>query len=197
MAVTLADVGWSDWRSIARTWGTTAAEREQPLPCDRWLDHPDEALFRAVDVEAPAPVLFRWLCQLRLAPYSYDWLDNFGRRSPRRLTPGLDALAVGQRVMTMLTLVDFERDRHLTALTRSPIFGTIAGTYAIIPVDAQRSRLVVKLLIQYPRTPIVALLQRALLPAGDLFMMRKQLLTLKELAERDAALHLGSPASSV
>src|ERR1043165_6990385 len=95
-----ASVPRCDFGSVAYTWGTTAAERALPFPCDRWVTQADEPLFRGVDVDAPAPVLFRWLCQLRVAPYSYDWIDNFGRRSPRELVPGLDALAVGQPVMT-------------------------------------------------------------------------------------------------
>ena len=164
--------------------GTTAAERERPLPCDRWLEHPDEALFRAVDVDAPAPVLFRWLCQLRVAPYSYDWLDNFGRRSPRRLTPGLEALAVGQRVMTFFEIVDFERNRHLTARTTSTasLLGGFAASYVVVPRGNLGSRVLVKLLVRYPPGPIGWALCW-FLPWGDLVMMRKQLLTLKALAE--------------
>jgi len=189
MAVGVADAARSDWQSIARTWGTTAAEREQPLPCDRWLDHPDETLFRAVDVEAPASVLFRWLCQLRVAPYSYDWLDNFGRRSPRRLTPGLEALAVGQRVMTFFEIVDFERDRHLTARTTSTasLLGEFAASYVVVPRGDLGSRVLVKLLVSYPPGPIGWAL-RWLLPWGDLIMMRRQLLTLKALAEESVRL---------
>lgn len=59
---------WSD----VRTGGSTPAERAGSFACDRWLPAGDDALFRAVGVAAPAAVLFRWLCQLRLAPYSYD-----------------------------------------------------------------------------------------------------------------------------
>ncbi|MCX5731216.1 MAG: hypothetical protein NTY18_07665 [Deltaproteobacteria bacterium] len=35
-----------------------------------------------VTVAAPATVLFRWLCQLRVAPYSYDRLDDGSPRHP-------------------------------------------------------------------------------------------------------------------
>ncbi len=85
--------------SIAHEWGSTPADRAIDFPCDRHLPDAEDTLYRAVDVNAHSAVVFRWLCQLRVAPYSYDWLDNWGRESPRTLTPGLDQLAVGQRVM--------------------------------------------------------------------------------------------------
>jgi hypothetical protein len=86
--------------SPALIWGSTPAERELPYPCDRYIAHPHGAYFRAVDVDAPAAIVFRWLCQLRVTPYSYDWIDNFGRRSPQTLTPGLEQLELGQTFMT-------------------------------------------------------------------------------------------------
>ena len=171
---------------LATTWGYTPAERAHAYPCDILLPHPDEALFRAVDIAAPAPIVFRWLCQLRVAPYSYDWLDNGGRRSPRRLTPGLDALAIGQRVMTIFRLTSFERDRHLTLILDSyageRIFGTVVVSYTIVPCGLDRSRLVAKLLIHHPTWGRWQALRR-LFAWGDFLMMRKQLLTLKALAE--------------
>ena len=173
----------TDFTSVAWTWGTTAAERARSYPCDRWLPGADDALFRAVDVDAPAAVVFRWVCQLRVAPYSYDWIDNLGRQSPRALTPGLDALAVGQHVMSSFEIVEFERDRHVTAVTRSVRFGEIAASYVVVPCGETTCRLVVKLLVRHPPPPL-GWLTRALLPWGDLVMMRKQLLTLKTLAER-------------
>ena len=175
-------------RAVARTWGSTAQERALEFACDRFVADPNDALYRALTVNAPPALLFRWLCQLRVAPYSYDWLDNLGRQSPRRLTPGLDRLQVGQRIMTIFQLAAFEPDRHITAVLDRLTFllGELAVTYLIVPEAEERCRLVVKLAVAYPRTPIGATM-RGLLPAGDLVMMRKQLLTLRKLTERDAA----------
>jgi hypothetical protein len=175
-------------RALARTWGSTAEERALEFACDRFVADPNDALYRALTVNAPPALLFRWLCQLRAAPYSYDWLDNLGRQSPRRLTPGLDRLQVGQRIMTVFQLAAFEPDRHITAVLDrlTLLFGDLAITYLIVPEAEERCRLVVKIAVAYPRTPIGATM-RGLLPAGDLVMMRKQLLTLRKLAERDAA----------
>jgi len=170
----------------ARTWGSTEEERAAAYPCDRWLEDADDELWRAIDVAAPPAVLFRWLCQLRAAPYSYDWIDNWGRRSPTSLTPGLDRLACGQSVMTVFRLVEFATDGHLTIVTRgSAILGRYAVTYAVEPLGRAETRLVAKIVACYP-SALRSLLRRVF-PAGDLLMMRKQLLTLKAYAERTAA----------
>ncbi len=175
--------------SLASTWGATAPERAMSFPCDRYLFPFDGAYFRAVDVQAPAPLVFRWLCQLRVAPYSYDWLDNGGRQSPRQLIAGMENLKVGQRVMTIFRLVEFEANQHVTLLLTTAraraVFGEIAGSYVILPQTEQRCRLVVKLLVRYPKKGTWSWM-RWFLPWGDLLMMRKQLLTLKHLAERQA-----------
>jgi hypothetical protein len=171
--------------SIGRTWGSTAEERRMAFPCDRYVGAPDDAYFRAVDIAAPPAHVFRWLCQLRAAPYSYDWIDNLGRRSPRELTPGLEQLEIGQRVMSIFDLVEFERDRHLTIRLRRPrYFGDLAVTYLVLPVGEDRSRLVVKLLFGYRGGEAIRRLVGLLFPLPELFMMRKQLLTLKRLSER-------------
>ena len=173
-------------RSPAYDWGTTPAERTMAFPCDRFLPEADGEYFRAVGVAAPADVLFRWLCQLKVAPYSYDLVDNFGRQSPRELTPGAERLARGQRVMTIFDLADFRKDEHLTltlgGLRMNDLFGRAALSYVVVPVPDGSCRLVAKLRVLYPERPPGSW-TRWFLPWGDLLMMRKQLLTLKQLAE--------------
>jgi hypothetical protein len=170
--------------SVVETWGSAPHERESAYPCDGLIDRP-HVVFRAVDIDAPGPLVFRWVCQLRKAPYSYDWIDNLGRRSPRELIEGLDHLEVGQRFMVIFRLSSFEEDRSITLDSTTAPFGRVVCTYRVVPTAPDRSRLVVKLLFAVPPGPRGWLTTR-LLPVGDLVMMRKQLLTLKALAERDA-----------
>ena len=173
---------------VIDTWGSSVAERAAEYPCDRLIEGRPRVVFRAVDVNAPAPIVFRWICQMRVAPYSYDWIDNFGRHSPQHLTAGLDHLELGQRFVSIFRLVDFEVGRSITIKSTTPVFGRVLVTYAVNPKTADTSRLVVKLAWDGPRGalgPFGAVARRAL-AAGDLVMMRRQLLNLKGLAERDA-----------
>ena len=76
-------------------WGATAREAERHYPADDAVPGPSVAMTRAIDVAAPVETTWRWLCQLSEAPYSYDWIDNLGRRSPRTLTPGAERVELG------------------------------------------------------------------------------------------------------
>ncbi len=174
--------------TIASTWGTSPEERGLSYPCDRLLPHREDSLYRGVTIDAPPQTVFRWLCQMRVAPYSYDWIDNCGRQSPPELTPGLENLAVGQDVMEIFQLADFACDQHLTFRIKANssahrLFGDIAGSYFVVAKSARISRLLVKLVVQHP-PGVWGKLMRSLLPWGDLIMMRRQLLNFKQLAER-------------
>ena len=178
--------------SISETWGTRPEERALAFPCDGTIPQPDDALYRGVTVNASPATVFRWLCQMRAAPYSYDWLDNGGRQSPRELTAGLENLEIGQDVMRIFTLTSFEKNHHLTLRLKakssaSQTFGDIAVSYVVVPVADDRSshscRLLVKLIIKHPRG-LYGKIMRSVLPWGDLIMMRRQLLNLKQLAEQ-------------
>lgn len=171
-----------------KNWGASAAEVGAPFACDA-LDFPaDDVFHRALDVAAPAPLVFRWLCQLRVAPYSYDTIDNFARRSPPHLTPGLENLAAGQRAMTIFRIAGFgprELTLRLGMRFAAALMGDFAGTYRVFEVSPVASRIVVRVLVRYPRGAYGRLLRR-FMPTLDLIMFRKQLSTLKRYAERDA-----------
>jgi hypothetical protein len=175
----------ADWQ-LPWNWNATAAERAREYPCDRYLPQPQHAFFRAIDVDASPAVVYRWLKQLRIAPYSYDWADNFLIPSPARLTPRAATIVPGQRMMHILRILELEEDRSLTLGPGSRIgaalFGELYGTYSVTARTAG-SRLVVKVNALYPRSFFGRMVD-PVMPWIDLAMMRKQLLRLKSLAER-------------
>jgi hypothetical protein len=157
------------------SWGTDPSERAASLPCDALAPNARTRADRAISIDAAPAIVFAWLCQLRVAPYSYDVLDNFGRRSPRERNPELLLLEVGQRFMAVFTLQSFVKEEQITLRATG-----VAVTYAIRP-HGDGTRLHVRVLFEMPSFigRVGAL--------GDVVMMRKQLLTLKSLAEREAA----------
>jgi hypothetical protein len=68
---------------IGDRWGVSDSEVLRAYPCDDFVTAPVLQAWRGVRIEAPARMVWPWVAQIRLAPYSYDWIDNRGRRSPR------------------------------------------------------------------------------------------------------------------
>ena len=173
-----------------KRWGITATEEQLKFDCDFLFPNPADEYFRGISIQASKETIFAWLCQMRVAPYSYDWIDNLGRRSPQKRNPELTEIAIGQRFMSIFELSDFEVNRQITikGLDSKPmriVFGTGAISYLIVPSkDSRECRLIVKICINYPQN-IFGFFSRWLLPAGDLIMMRKQLLNFKDLAEAE------------
>lgn len=160
---------------IGDRWGVTAAEVARRYPCDAVVVDPVLEAWRGVTVDAPASDVWPWLGQVRLAPYSYDWIDNLGRRSPRALR-GLPEPVVGEHFSTALgrpvgRIVSVESERQLTA----SILGAVMS-YLLVP-DGERTRLLLKIVLERRRW------LAPLLSVGDLPMARKQLLTFRALAE--------------
>jgi hypothetical protein len=165
---------------IADRWGVTAEEVAAAYPCDDHVTRPTVRAWRGVAVRAPIEVVWSWLIQIRLAPYSYDWIDNRGRRSPRTLQHLDDPVvgdpftsSAGHSVGRVLAVAHAE---HLTGR-----IGSVAMTYRVRATGSVETRLVLKLVGSVPRPLAPAL------SMGDLVMARRQLLTFKELAEAQAA----------
>jgi len=162
---------------IADRWGVSGSETVRCYPCDDFVTSPTLQAWRGVHVEAPADVVWHWVAQVRLAPYSYDWIDNLGARSPRELV-GLREPQVGDRFTTaggreLGRIVSVDPGKQLT--------GTIMGafmSYVLVPQDHDTTRLLLKVVMRTTRWAALGL------SVGDLIMARRQLLNLKQLAER-------------
>ncbi len=168
-------------------WGTTAAEADAEHPADAHVPAGGRHFVRAVDVEADAATTWRWVCQLSVAPYSYDLVDNLGRRSPRALTPGAERLQLGQHVL-FGPVVELEPGRLLVVAARGTgarVCGPVAMSYEVVPGRRAPSRILLCLALGPPRRPFTSL-DRAwqlALGTGDLVMARRQLHNLRRLAE--------------
>lgn len=167
---------------IGDRWGVTHEEVTRRYPCDDLVPDPVLQAWRGVTARARPEHVWLWVAQIRLAPYSYDWIDNLGRRSPQVLR-GLPEPVVGDSFTAALggrrfgRLLAVEPGKHLT--------GTIMGavmSYMLVSVDdGLHTRLLLKVVTAGGRT--IA----PLLSVGDLVMARRQLLNLAALAERTAA----------
>ncbi|GAA5166850.1 hypothetical protein GCM10023321_58640 [Pseudonocardia eucalypti] len=161
---------------IGDRWGVSESEIARSYPCDDFVTSPALRAWRGVDVEAPAEAVWPWVTQVRLAPYSYDWIDNLGRRSPRELV-GLPEPRVGDRFTTAAgrkwgQIVSIDPGNQLT--------GRIVGafmSYVLVPQGHDATRLLLKIVMQTNRWVALGV------SVGDLIMARRQLLNFKQLAE--------------
>jgi hypothetical protein len=162
---------------IGDRWGVSESETSRAYPCDEFVASPTLQAWRGVYVRAPAEAVWPWVAQVRIAPYSYDWIDNRGRRSPRELA-GLPEPRVGDRFSTAAgrpvgRIVSVDHGRQLT--------GSIAGTfmsYVLVPREPDGTRLLLKVVARTARWAVPCL------SVGDLIMARRQLLNLRQLAEQ-------------
>ena len=164
---------------IGDRWGVTDDEAARHFPCDDIVPSPVLQAWRGVTVHTTPARLWPWVAQLRLAPYSYDWIDNLGRRSPQELR-GLPEPAAGQHFTTAATR---PMGRIISVTPAEQLTGEILGavmSYVLVP-DGGATRLLMKLVTARGRW------YAPFLSVGDLVMARRHLLNFKQLAERETA----------
>ena len=97
-------------------------------------------------------------------------------------------MSIGQ-LMMIFEVTDVQPGRQWSGRSvpaATKVFGKLAVTYAVEPDGPQHCRMICRLVIR--RDGVLNAARSWFLAWGDLVMMRKQLLTLKGLAERDARL---------
>jgi hypothetical protein len=160
---------------IADRWNVSELEVRRRYPCDAFVPVPALEAWRGVTVAAAPAQVWPWIGQIRLAPYSYDWIDNLGRRSPQRLM-GLPDPVVGE---AFTRTAGRPAGRILAVEPGVQLTGLIMGTVMsyVLVADDRSTRLLLKLVAGRGRrvAPLLCL--------GDLIMARRQLLNLARLAE--------------
>jgi hypothetical protein len=168
-----------------RRWGATDAEVARTMPGDELLPSHAASTTRAVTIDAPPGRVFPWLLQIgygRGGWYSYDWLDNDGRRSADGIEPQLQRLAPGDRIQMMPgvgpTVREIEPNSHIVSAGDSDSWSLVVEA-----LDGDRSRLISRWRQNWPRTP-ATFAWIAISDPGAFVMEQKMLRTIRRLAER-------------
>ncbi len=204
-------------RSWMRNWGAADVEVSAELPGESTAATPHYQARRAITINAPAEVVWRWLIQIgqgRGGFYSYDWLENLFNldiHSTDRIVPEFQALALGDFIAAepnhvagwRVTEIDTGKSLVLTvsieesASPDAPQLDTDAFSgvwiFQLNPIDTSSCRLIADFRADFESGPLPAALLALLLEPVHFIMERKMLHGIRERAERSASDNPGEP----
>ena len=168
----------------------TAAEGAWRVDGDDILPDARTQFTHAITIAAPPSDVWPWLIQMgcqRGGWYSWDTLDNGGKRSADHIIPELQHLSVGDILpyrpdgAAGFRVVRVEPVRSLVLESETPDF---VGTWAFVlePIATNQTRLVVRYRAAYPPSTRMAF-RVPVMEQIHGFMERKQLKTIKHHAE--------------
>jgi hypothetical protein len=169
------------------TWGATPEEVHRSLAGDDLVAHPTFNATRAISIEAPPEQVWPWLVQAGLGRagwYSYDLLDNLGRRSARRIIPELQHLAPGD-IVPMGPGEGQGIPVHALYPPRTMVWGSPGDTswvWQLDPCPDGSTRLMVRIRSRI-RPTVTSIFFSLLVEVADFWMLRKMLLNLRQRAE--------------
>lgn len=149
--------------------GSSADERERPLPGDELVPRPMWGFNHAVTIHAPADEIWPWLVQWgygRGGFYSYDWIDRLlgasGVKSAERILPEHQQIEAGQiipvepggmgfltaevqpgRAIVLLNRIDLKTLKPYGAGDPTPAeYANLSWAWVLDPLDEERTRLI-------------------------------------------------------
>jgi hypothetical protein len=148
-------------------------------------------LIRCIEIRAKASDIFIWLKQLRIAPYSYDFIDNEGKKSPDYIIENLPPLRINSHFLLSFHISGFEENSFIACRFCEPINTPVNLYMKCLYLEYRITR-------QGTKTNLWCKIKgdfnRDIFSRGFFFvfslcnkiMMRKQLKNIKKLAELSA-----------
>ena len=169
-------------------WGSTNMEIERPMPGDDIVEKPSFNATRAVTINAPAQNIYPWIVQMgvnRAGWYSYDLLDNLGKRSAETILlehqniKKDDLIPMSPDGKQGLYVKDFRNNEWILWWDK---VGDSTWTWGIYPDGNSRTRLVTRVRVKYKWLSFVILFN-LIIEFFDIIMMRKCILEIQRRAE--------------
>jgi hypothetical protein len=170
-------------------WGATDEEVRRAMPGDDVVKHSTFNATRVVTIQARPEEIWPWLVQIgckRAGWYSYDWIDNLGKPSAQHIIPELQHVAVGDMIPFSpdgkqgMWVKTFEANRWMLWWDNK---GDATWLWGLSPQDESYTRLITRNRVRYT-WGLPWVLYYLLQDVGDIFMMRKCMLGIKQRAEQ-------------
>jgi hypothetical protein len=180
----------SVWTSVRATPREVAAA----MPGDALVTQPIGVVTHAVTIDAPPEEVWPWLAQMgagtRAGWYSYDRLDNSGKRSAWRILARLQEVAVGDLFPALpgardaFVVVACEPAKALVLAVPASDDGYRAHwAFALVRSGRDQTRLIVRASFAYTLLHLPRSVMRVLARIVHFIMERKQLLGIKQRVE--------------
>jgi hypothetical protein len=171
---------------IFQFWGATTEEIHGSVVGDNLCRDATLIATRSITISAPPQDVFQWIRQMgfgRAGWYSYDWIDNLGRKSATRVHEEWQSVESGDKIPSgpiSFTAAIVEAPCHFVLEIKSlgkkspKLHFTLAYE---LREDPQGTRLVTRMR-SHIKLPFGSLFERFILGPGDGIMLRRQLLTI-------------------
>ena len=176
------------WRPRQIRWGATDEEIRRSMPGDDLVGTPSFNATRAVTIKASPSDIYPWIVQMglnRAGWYSYDLLDNLGRKSEEEILPIFQSVQVGTLIPMSpnnnygLWVKEFKTDEWMLWWDKK---GNATWGWGIYPNGKRDCRLVSRVRIKYQWVRF-EIFFNLLVELFDILMMRKCMLGIKRRAE--------------
>lgn len=182
-------------------WGTTDDELRRTLPGDDLVPEPIYYCTHAITINAPVEEVWKWLVQIgqdRGGFYSYNWIENlfgFDIHNVYQIRSEWQKLEAGDTVMltrsSRMRVAVVEPNRAIVYVSMG---NQTAWAFTLSPLDAQTTRLIIRIRIKAERVPWLFYL---FFDQGHFIMERKMMFTIKKCAERTQGITTGNRSDEI
>jgi len=173
---------------IFQYWGATAEEISSSMVGDDLCSDATVVATRSITIGAAPQEVFPWIRQMgfgRGGWYSYDWLDNLGRKSATTIHDEWQSVEAGDKIPSgpiSFTAAIVDAPRHfvleIQSLGKKSPKLHFTLTYELRD-NPQGTRLVTRMRSRI-NLPLGSLFEKLILGPGDGIMLRRQLLNIKK-----------------